>query len=260
MTTKKTETRARKIAFRADDSDSKFELTGVAAAYGVPTDVGGNFQEVIAPGAFARALREKQDVRALLNHNADVVLSRTSSGTLTLTDSPEGLRFVIRLDRNQSKHHDVFSAVQRGDWNQMSFAFKAAKGGERWEQRNGTPVRTLTDVDLFDISVVTYPCYGGSATSVSARAAGADDAALDAYHVQRAKELEAEIFMSAPGYVITDDPSRPSGFRVLPMSREEADAREDARNRLRAEEIAEEIRQDEVRRRFAELKEELGGL
>src|SRR5579864_8378912 len=113
----KTETRSRAVSFRSDGGS--FELHGLVCPYNTPADIGGHFEEVVAPGAFARALREKQDVRILLNHNADIVLARTASGTATLFDSPEGLRCVIRLDRNQSKHHELYSAVKRGDINQM---------------------------------------------------------------------------------------------------------------------------------------------
>jgi HK97 family phage prohead protease len=246
--TKKTETRSQAISFRSDDS--KFELHGLVASYGVQTDVGGQFIEQIAPGAFTRALREKQDVRILLNHNPDVVLARTGSGTADLFDSKEGLRCVIRLDPTNTKHAEVYSAVKRGDINQMSFAFKPAPNGDRWEQRNGKPFRVLMDLDLFDASVVTYPQYK-TGTSVSARHAVADDAALDEYHRRRAKEIEAEILRNAPGFIITED------LRVLPMSQAEVDARTDARNRIRAAEIEQQILRDQT---LAEIEAAKKGL
>lgn len=249
MSKLKTETRSQAVSFRSDDS--KFELTGIAASYNTPTDVGGQFMEQIVPGAFTRALREKQDVRILLNHNPDVVLARTGSGTADLFDSPEGLRFVVRLDRNNSKHHEVFASVKRGDINACSFAFKPAPNGEKWEQRNGKAYRSLTDVDLFDVSVVTYPCYP-KGTSVSARHAVADGPALDAYHRKRAKEIEVEILRNAPGYRITSD------LRVLPMTAAEVEARVDAENRRRCEEIGREIARDQVLLEIEAAKKELG--
>ncbi|MGD1080391.1 MAG: HK97 family phage prohead protease [Candidatus Sulfotelmatobacter sp.] len=245
----KTETRSRAVSFRSDDS--KFELHGLVASYGVQTDVSGQFTEQIAPGAFTRALREKQDVRILLNHNPDVVLARTGSGTADLFDSKEGLRCVIRLDPTNTKHAEVYSAVKRGDINQMSFAFKPAPNGDRWEQRNGKPLRTLIDLDLFDASVVTFAQYK-EGTSVSARHANADGPALDAYHRRRAAEIEAEILRNAPGFHITED------LRVLPMSQAEVDARTDARNRIRAAELAQEIIRDQARAEIAAAKRQLG--
>jgi HK97 family phage prohead protease len=245
---KKTETRSQAISFRSDDS--KFELHGLVASYGVQTDVGGQFIEQIAPGAFTRALREKQDVRILLNHNPDVVLARTGSGTADLFDSKEGLRCVIRLDPTNTKHAEVYSAVKRGDINQMSFAFKPAPNGDRWEQRNGKPLRTLLDLDLFDASVVTFAQYQ-EGTSVSARHAIADGPALDAYHRKRAKELAYEILRNAPGYRITAD------LRVLPMSAAEVAAREDAEIALRVRKLDEQVRRDRALLEIEAVKKEI---
>lgn len=156
----KTEVRSSQTTFRSDDP--KFELVGIAASYNTPTSVGGQFMEQIAPGAFSRALKEKQDVRALVNHSPFEILGRVGNGTLILTDSPQGLRCVIKLDQNNETHRSISASVKRGDIHEMSFAFKPSPTGEKWERRGGQQLRTLTDVDLFDVSVVTYPNRDGS--------------------------------------------------------------------------------------------------
>lgn len=249
---KKTETRSRAASFRSDDS--KFELHGIVAAYNVPTDVAGQFTEQIAPGAFTRALKERQDVRILLNHNPDVVLARTGSGTADLFDSPEGLRCVIRLDRNNTKHGEVWSAVSRGDINQMSFAFKPAPNGDRWEQRNGKPFRVLTDVDLFDASVVTYPQYK-EGTSVSARHANADGPALDEYHRRRAKELEIEIKAQSPSFVIFRNEA--GELDVRGRSQFEHDAWVDAQNQLAVERLGRIVERDKTLSEIEVVRKEM---
>jgi HK97 family phage prohead protease len=244
----KTETRNRIATFGSDDS--KFELTGIAAPYNTPTDVGA-FHEQIARGAFTRALREKQECHALVNHDQNQVLGRIGNGTLILSDSPEGLRFVIKLNPESQAHRDLYASVKRGDVHEMSFAFKTAPNGEQWERRKGVQLRTLTDVDLFDISVVTNPAYKNG-TSVSARAAGADGKALDEFHRRRLQEQEYEILKDAPGFIITKD------LRVIAMSQEEVDLRTDARNRLRAAEQATEIVRDAAREEIEKVKRSLG--
>ena len=244
----KTEYRSRTTTLRSDDS--KFELTGIAAAYNTPTDVGGAFTEQVARGAFTRALNEKQDCKALVGHDANQVLARVGNGTLILSDSPEGLRFVIKLNPESQAHRDLYASVKRGDTHEMSFAFKASPNGETWEMRNGQRLRTLTDVDLYDISVVAYPCYK-TGTSVSARHAGADGKALDDFHRRRLKELEAEILRDAPGFVIGKD------GHITSMSQSEVDVRTDARNQLRAERIGREIAADEARTEIEETKRNL---
>jgi HK97 family phage prohead protease len=149
-----------------------FVLEGIAASYNMPSKPlpggpNGTFTEFVAPSAFKRALRNKADVKCLFNHDANVVLGRTKSGTLTLTDSPAGLAFRCQLDQRQSAHQSMYASVKRGDVDECSFAFAVPKGGDKWSADYST--RTLTDVDLFDVSVVTDPAYGGGATSVDAR-------------------------------------------------------------------------------------------
>ena len=154
-------------------SDTAFQLAGLAAAYNrLSADLGG-FKERIAPGAFTRALASSPDVTCLFNHDQSKILGRTKSGTLTLNDSPEGLRFVCQLDPNQQGHRDLYAAVKRGDISECSFAFNIDGNGEQWEDvadERGTRFvrRTLTNLKLHDVSVVTTPAYPGS-TSVGAR-------------------------------------------------------------------------------------------
>lgn len=150
---------------RADEDGKKIE--GYAAVLNEETDIGGMFREVIRPGAFERAISEGQDVRALWNHNPDHVLGRTKSGTLDLIEDKRGLWISIDPPDTQFAR-DLMKSIARGDVDQMSFAFRAVE--DRWTERKGEPaLRELVDVDLFDISPVTYPAYEG--TEVGLRSA-----------------------------------------------------------------------------------------
>ena len=148
-------------SLRADTS--KFQLSGIAASYNTLSANLGGFREKIAPGAFSRSLKGGADVRCLFNHQSDKILGRTKSGTLVLSDSREGLRYTCQLDRTNSDHANIFSAVKRGDITQNSFAFTVPAGGDTWEDSDGTDgvfaIRTLRDVDLLDVSPCTYPAY-----------------------------------------------------------------------------------------------------
>jgi len=155
----------------------EFALVGYAATYNNWSKNLGGFRELIKPGAFARTVREKADVKALFNHAPDNILGRTKSGTLVLTDTPRGLQFRCQLDKNSQYHKDIYAAVQRGDIDECSFAFTIPTGGQSWsdgkDMETGDPIalRTLTDVDLIDVSVVTYPAY--NETDAQARASAA---------------------------------------------------------------------------------------
>src|SRR5216684_3700996 len=159
-----------------DGSATPLRLTGYGAKFNSTTLVNkgasNQFRETIAPTAFARALREKADVRMLRNHDPNFVLGRTKSGTLRLSLDNVGLFFDCNLPDTQDAR-DLHTLVARGDVDQCSFAFKAVKdewGDSDDYDENGAriPLRTLRDVDLFDVSAVTYPAY--SDTTVSARA------------------------------------------------------------------------------------------
>jgi HK97 family phage prohead protease len=157
---------ASKLSLRAapDGVASPGILEGYAATFNSWSQDLGGFKETIQRGAFDRALRENQDVRCLVNHDPSLVLGRWNAGTLGLTTDAQGLRFTCQLP-DTSAGRDIHTLVKRGDISQCSFAFRVADNGDQWNKQRTE--RTLTDVDLMDVSAVTYPAY--EATSVSAR-------------------------------------------------------------------------------------------
>ena len=137
---------------------SNGKLVGYAAVFNAPSlDLGG-FREIVAPGAFKRTLADSASVTALYNHNADQVLGRVGSGTLRLEEDDIGLRFELDLP-DTSYARDLSALVQRGDVAGCSFAFAARPGGELWEEINGETIRTLTALDLGEITITAQPAY-----------------------------------------------------------------------------------------------------
>lgn len=135
-------------------------LTGYAAVFGTETRMG-SFTERIAPGAFSKSLASGRDILALLDHRADVLLGRTASGTLKLTEDAKGLAFELRLPDTQAGR-DLVALAERGDLGGMSFGFIAED--EEW---NGN-TRELRQVDLREVSVIqAFPAY--SETEISLR-------------------------------------------------------------------------------------------
>lgn len=156
---------------RAADND-EMTLVGYAAKFNHPTLIANKFRETIAPGAFARALATKQDVRFLFNHDPNTVLGRTASGTLTLAEDSTGLLFRCLLDSANTEHKNIYASVKRQDVNECSFAFLPnGETGDEWRNDGTGPIRILKDLNLFDCSIVTHAAYGG--TSVQARSAEA---------------------------------------------------------------------------------------
>ena len=124
--------------------------------------------EIVKPGTFTRALKEKQDVRCLFNHDANNLLGRTAAGTLRMKQDNKGLQFTNDMPDTQLGR-DVRTSVDRGDLDGCSFAFNVTKQTWREEKKDGVTISTreIEDVDLFDVGPVTYPAYTG--TSVGAR-------------------------------------------------------------------------------------------
>jgi HK97 family phage prohead protease len=145
-----------------DAGDSDYTLRGHAAVFNRLSEDLGGFREIIEPGFFRAALRRSPDVRALLNHDSNFVLARTASGTLELSEDTTGLRIAARV-AHTSYATDLRLAMQRGDVDQMSFAFSLREGGDDWAvAEDGTVVRTLRADgadQLYDVSVATYPAY-----------------------------------------------------------------------------------------------------
>ncbi|MFL0489361.1 HK97 family phage prohead protease [Bacillus sp. 179-I 2A5 NHS] len=138
-------------------------ITGYAAVFNSKTSIGGWFDEIIAPGAFARALSENGDIRALFNHNWDNVLGRTKSGTLRLEEDAKGLKFEVELP-NTSTGRDLAESMSRGDINQCSFGFWVTEEG--WDYNVEPALRTVKEVELYEISVVSIPAYDDTEASL----------------------------------------------------------------------------------------------
>jgi hypothetical protein len=125
-----------------------------------PMGAGGyTFVERVLAGAFREALAEKQDTRALMNHDPNLVLGRTRSGTLTLRETSRGLFAEFTPPDTQTVRDLLLAPLARGDISSWSFGFSIKEGGVRWVQEDGMDVRELRRLNLFDVSIVTFPAY-----------------------------------------------------------------------------------------------------
>lgn len=174
-------------------SDGTPKISGHAAIFNALSEELWGFREQIAPGAFAASLT-KDDIRALWNHDANIVLGRNRSGTLSLAEDDRGLAIEITAPDTQLVRDMVLSPIERGDVSQMSFGFRTIS--DAWRMQDGMPLRTLLVVDLFDVSPVTFPAYTETDVAVRSleawRAAG-DGVGLADLEVRRRRLRLAEI-------------------------------------------------------------------
>src|SRR5207248_668981 len=122
--------------------------------------------EQIAPGAFTRTLAES-DVRMLIDHDSYYVVARKSAGSLNLTEDSHGLAVDSALDPNLSYVSDLRANLRNGNVTGMSFGFYVTD--DEWTTERVSvdgiqdpvqvDVRTIREVELIEVSAVTFPAY-----------------------------------------------------------------------------------------------------
>ena len=139
------------------------KITGHAAVFNSLSEPMWGFREKIATGAFDTILED--DVRALFNHDSNMILGRTKSGTLKLGIDERGLTYEIDPP-NTSYSNDLLESMKRGDVTQSSFGFVIDE--DDWhEDEEGRIIRTIKKVKrLYDVSPVTYPAYEAADSTV----------------------------------------------------------------------------------------------
>jgi len=172
------------MEFRQLDNN---DVEGSAALFNTLSDDLGGFREQIAPGAFNDVLDD--DVRALMNHDPNLILGRTKSGTLTLELTVDGLMYRYS-DPDTTYSQDLRKSMKRGDVTQSSFAFSVAE--DDWEEVDDQLVRTITKFKrLYDVSPVTYPAYPD--TTVATRSMDMRKADLEATALDEKNKADAEL-------------------------------------------------------------------
>jgi len=136
-----------------DNGEDDWTVRGYAAVFDSPSEPL-PFTEYVKRGAFKKTIKDRSDVRLLIDHTG-VPLARTKSGTLILTEDDKGLFMEANLDPANPDAVKIRSALKRGDLSQMSFAFETIK--DSWNAER--TVRELKEVRLHDVSIVTYPAY-----------------------------------------------------------------------------------------------------
>ena len=142
-------------------------IEGYFAVFGAIYEMWPGGTESIAPGAFDDSLGG--DVRALYNHNCDLVLGRTISNTLEIRQDSKGLWGKIKINKDDTDAVNAYRRIQRGDITGCSFGFEIEK--ESVETRlDGSVHWTIEKVNpLYEISPCVFPAY--VSTSIAARKA-----------------------------------------------------------------------------------------
>ena len=158
-----------KIETREIDGKERNVVVGYGSVYNSRSENLGGFYEYISEGAFTDELINSSDVRALINHDPNLILARSKNGegTLKLNADAKGLKYEFEMP-DTSYARDLLINMKNNNLNQSSFAFTIPSGGDEWSSDDaGNNIRTINKIDrLFDISVVTYPAYSQADSDV----------------------------------------------------------------------------------------------
>ena len=156
--------------FQTREDSEELIIEGYFAVFNSNYEMWEGASESIAPGAFDSSL--SGDIRALTNHDTTLVLGRTKANTLELKSDSHGLWGRVKVNPKDSDAVNTYERVKRGDVDQCSIGFIIRK--EETDFSDGGEIHwTITDVELFEVSVCTFPAY--EETGISARHRDADE-------------------------------------------------------------------------------------
>ena len=149
-----------------EEADQAPHITGYFSVFGGVYEIGPGMTESVDRHAFDKTLGG--DIRALTNHDTTLVLGRTTAHTLELRVDEHGLWGDVTINPNDQDAMNLYERVKRGDVDQCSFGFNIVS--EETEFRDDGSIHwTITEVELHEVSVCTFPAYED--TNVSARQA-----------------------------------------------------------------------------------------
>lgn len=154
--TRQTRSLKTELKTRADEESKDLYIEGYFAVFNRETELWPGAYEEIAPGAFANTL--SNDIRALINHEPRLVLGRNKAGTLELREDTYGLWGRVKINPNDTDAMNLYERVKRGDVDQCSFGFNIIREDTEWRE-DGSVKWTIREVDLHEVSVVTFPAY-----------------------------------------------------------------------------------------------------
>jgi hypothetical protein len=183
----------RSFDFETRGVDDGRTLEGYAAVFGKPArirDLKGDFDEVIAPGAFTRSLAERTPVMQF-EHGKDPRVGHVPIAAIQeLREDQQGLYVRARLFDNDVVE-PVRQAIEGEAIRGMSFRFSVPEGGDKWTRDGGQ--REIRDADVYELGPVVHPAYDTTSVGVRSLLAQLDP---DEHRILL-RELAAELRLAA---------------------------------------------------------------
>lgn len=207
--------RAATFEHRNDDLGDGFTLEGYAAVFDTPTRIDsweGRFDEVIARGAFRKTLSERTPVLQF-DHGHDLATGSVPIGSIDeIREDDHGLYVKARLHDNQ-RVEPIRQAIASGAIDGMSFRFRVLRDDESRPKGADVPLRTIREVELFELGPVVFPAYEATTVGVRSLLADLDPEDRRQLVTAIADELRTDIASDAatPGTSDTNPDAAPQG-------------------------------------------------
>ena len=153
------------------EATDKKIISGYFIVFDTETELYPGVREEVSPDALVGV--DLSDVKALIDHDTAKVLGRTKANTLSLSVDSKGLNGEIIVNESDQEAMNLYSRVQRGDVDQCSFGFEILNE-EMIQNSDGTVKFIIKSINLYEVSVVTFPAY--QETAVEARSKQIEDA------------------------------------------------------------------------------------
>lgn len=189
---------------------------GTVEGYGSVFGVRDSYDDVIASGAFQASLaahKKAGTMPAMLwQHDADKPIGVWTE----MVEDSRGLRIKGQLALETTLGKEAHALLKMGALNGLSIGFVS----KQWAYDRDTDIRTLTEIDLWEVSLVTFPANGSArVTNVKA---------VD----ELATPKDAERALRDAGYSKTDATAFVS--RVMRMGQQRSESAQDIAKALKA--------------------------
>lgn len=145
-----------------EDTEEKV-ISGYINKFNTRSQYLGFFEEVL-PGAFDKTLADGHNIYAMYNHNSDMILGSTRSGSLKLNVDNIGLHFELRINPNISYANDLYELVSNKDIDGCSFGFYVLD--DEWTYtEDKVDLRKVKEVELIEVTITPFPAYLDSEAS-----------------------------------------------------------------------------------------------
>lgn len=148
---------------RTEENSSEKIISGYINKFNTRSQYMGFYEEV-SKGAFDKTLADGHNIYAMYNHDDNMILGSTRSGSLKLNVDNIGLHFELKINPNISYASDLYELVKSEDIDGCSFGFWVTD--DEWTYtEDKIDLRIIKELELIEVTITPFPAYLDSEAS-----------------------------------------------------------------------------------------------